>query len=183
MDLCGKSMSLLLNMLPRFVIAFLQEASIFKFHGCSHSSVILEPKKIKSVTVSTFFPFCLPWSDGTIHHDLSFFFFFFFLMLISSLLFYSSLSPSSRGSSVPPHFLPLFIPQMLIDYSVLNIWCTSLLCKASQTLGECIKASQIPKVHLRDSEILQSEPFTKFHSCSCWLAGFGDTRIMNPYEN
>ena len=37
----------------------------------SPSEVILEPKKIKSVTVS-FFSFCLPWSDGTRCHDVSF---------------------------------------------------------------------------------------------------------------
>ena len=29
------------------------------------SAVIMEPKKIKSVTVSIFFPFYLPWSEGT----------------------------------------------------------------------------------------------------------------------
>ena len=32
----GKVVSLLFNMLSRFVIAFLQEASIFKCHVCSH---------------------------------------------------------------------------------------------------------------------------------------------------
>ena len=32
----GKVMSLLFNMLSRFVIIFLQGASIFYFHGCSH---------------------------------------------------------------------------------------------------------------------------------------------------
>ena len=37
----------------------------------SPSEVILEPKKIKSVTVS-FFSFYLPWSDGTRCHDVSF---------------------------------------------------------------------------------------------------------------
>ena len=36
------------------------------------SAVILEPKKIKSATVSTFFPIYFLWSDGTICHDLSF---------------------------------------------------------------------------------------------------------------
>ena len=38
----------------------------------SPSTMILEPKKIESVTVSTFSPFYLPWSDGTGCHDLSF---------------------------------------------------------------------------------------------------------------
>ena len=42
---------------------------------CSPSVVILELKKIKSVTVSTF-PIYLPWSDGTGCNDLSFYLFF-----------------------------------------------------------------------------------------------------------
>ena len=49
----GKLMSLLLNMLSRFVIAFLPRSkglSISWLH--SPSTVILEPKKIKSVTGS-----------------------------------------------------------------------------------------------------------------------------------
>ena len=32
----GKVMSLLFNMLSRFVVIFLQGASVFYFHGCSH---------------------------------------------------------------------------------------------------------------------------------------------------
>ena len=135
MDLCGKSMSLLLNMLPRFVIAFLQEASIFKFHGCSHSSVILEPKKIKSVTVSTFFPFCLPWSDGTIHHDLSFFFFFFFfnvdfkpaILLFSFTLIKRLFSSSSLPAIIhTPNVNRLLSVEYLMHISVMqgfsNTW-------------------------------------------------------------
>ena len=53
----GKLMSLLYNMLSRFVIAFLPRSKcllILWLH--SPSAVILEPKKIKSVTVSTFSP-------------------------------------------------------------------------------------------------------------------------------
>ena len=53
----GKVMSLLFNMLSRFVIAFLPRR---KHHltSCvqSLSTVTLEPKKIRSVTVSTFLP-------------------------------------------------------------------------------------------------------------------------------
>ena len=59
----GKVMSLLLNMLPRFVIAFLPRSKrplISRLQ--SPSSVILEPKKIKSVTLH-FFTWC---------HDLHF---------------------------------------------------------------------------------------------------------------
>ena len=47
----GKVMSLFFNMLSRFVIAFLPRSKLQ-----SQSAVILEPKKIKSVTVSTFSP-------------------------------------------------------------------------------------------------------------------------------
>ena len=53
----GKLMSLLYNMLSRFLIAFLPRSKcllILWLH--SPSAVILEPKKIKSVTVSTFPP-------------------------------------------------------------------------------------------------------------------------------
>ena len=39
-------------MLSRLVITFLPRSKHLLFHGCSHSAVILEPKKINSVTVS-----------------------------------------------------------------------------------------------------------------------------------
>ena len=53
----GKVMSLLFNMLSRFVIAFLPRSEYLLISWLqSPSLVILEPKKIKSVTVSTFFP-------------------------------------------------------------------------------------------------------------------------------
>ena len=54
----GKVMSLLFNMLSRMVTTFFQGASIFYFCGYSHHLVvILEPKKIKSLTVPIVFPF------------------------------------------------------------------------------------------------------------------------------
>ena len=52
-----KVMSLLFNMLSRFVIAFLPRSQCLLISWPqSLSTVILEPKKIKSVTASTFFP-------------------------------------------------------------------------------------------------------------------------------
>ena len=48
----GKGMSLLYNVLPRFVIAFSQGASLLISWLQSLPTVILEPKKIKSVAVS-----------------------------------------------------------------------------------------------------------------------------------
>ena len=51
----GKVMSLLFNTLSRFVIAFLPRSKHLLISWLqSPSAVILEPKKIKSVTVSTF---------------------------------------------------------------------------------------------------------------------------------
>ena len=65
----GKEMSLLLNMLSRFVIAFLpMSKSLLISWLQSLSTMILEPKKI-SLTASTFSH--LPWSDETGYHDLS----------------------------------------------------------------------------------------------------------------
>ena len=56
----SKVMSLLFNMLSRFVIAFLPRSKCLLISWLqSPSVVILEPKKIKSVTASTF-PFYLP---------------------------------------------------------------------------------------------------------------------------
>ena len=53
----SKVMSLLFNMLSRFVIAFLQRSKHFLILGFqSPSTVILKPKKIKSATTSTFSP-------------------------------------------------------------------------------------------------------------------------------
>ena len=53
----GKVMSLLLNMLSRLVIVFLPRSKCFLISWLqSPSAVILEPKKIKSVTVSIVSP-------------------------------------------------------------------------------------------------------------------------------
>ena len=71
----------------------------------SPSAVILEPKKIKSVTVSTF-PHPFAMKDAMI------------LVLESWVLrqlFHSPLSPSSRGSLIPLHFLPcgiIYVPEV-----------------------------------------------------------------------
>ena len=53
----GKVMSLLFNMLPRFVIAFVSRSKCLLISWLqSPSAEILEPKKIKSVTVSIVSP-------------------------------------------------------------------------------------------------------------------------------
>ena len=94
----GKVMSLLFNMLSRFVIAFLSKSKSLLISWLqSSSAVILDPKKIMSVTVFIVFP-CSPWD--WIRWSL------FFECWDLSQLFHSSLSPSSRGSLVPLWFLP-----------------------------------------------------------------------------
>ena len=58
-----KMMSLLLNMPSGFVIAFVQGASVFNFTAAL-STVIIEPQKIKSTTVSIFhYLFAMKWWD------------------------------------------------------------------------------------------------------------------------
>ena len=53
----GKMTSLLFDMLPRFVVPFLPRSKCFLISWLQTSfAVILEPNKIKSVTVSTFLP-------------------------------------------------------------------------------------------------------------------------------
>ena len=55
MDLCWQVMSLLFNILSRLVIAFLPRSKHLLISWLqSPSKVILDPKKIKSVTVTTF---------------------------------------------------------------------------------------------------------------------------------
>ena len=76
----------------------------------SSSTVILEPKRRKSVTVSTFFPFYLPGSDGIGCRDLSF-----FNVEFQASFLTHSISPLPSGSLVPLHFLPL-------EWYHLHIW-------------------------------------------------------------
>ena len=70
----NKVMSLHLNTLPRFFIAFLPRSKCLLFLCLqSPSTLILEPKKVRSVTVSTFSPsICheVMGSDGTGCSDL-----------------------------------------------------------------------------------------------------------------
>ena len=73
-DLCQQTAVSVFNTLSRFVIAFLPRSNRLLISWLqSPSAVVLEPKKRKSVTPSTFSPFCLPWSCETGCHDLSFF--------------------------------------------------------------------------------------------------------------
>ena len=96
----GKVMSLIFNMLSRLVIAFLPRSKRLLISWLQPpSAVILEPKKIKSVTVLIVFSSIyhevinqMPWS-------------LFFECWVSSQIFHSPLLLSSRGSLVLLHFL------------------------------------------------------------------------------
>ena len=98
----GQVMSPLFNMLSRFVIAFLPKRNHLLISWLwSPSAVILEPKKTKSVTVAIV---SLSICHTVMGLDVMIFLFW---MLSFQPAFHSSFSPSSRGSSVPLHFLTL----------------------------------------------------------------------------
>ena len=106
----GKVMSLLLNTLPRFVIVFLPRSKCFLISWLqSPSTVTLEPKKAKSVTASI--------NSPSIHHEVMRLdaTIFGFECWVLSQHFHSPLSPSSRDSLVPLHFLSL-------EWYHLHIW-------------------------------------------------------------
>ena len=88
----GKVMSLLFNMLPRFVIAFLPRS---KCPLISPSAVSLEPKKIKSVTVSMFPHLFAMKRWSRMPRSLI------FECWVLCQIFHSPLTLSSRGSLVP----------------------------------------------------------------------------------
>ena len=68
----SKVMSLLFNMMSRLIIAFLPRTKCLLISWLQWpSTVTLETKKVKSVTVSIVSP-CLPWGGGSGCHDLSF---------------------------------------------------------------------------------------------------------------
>ena len=97
-----KVMSLLFNTLSRLVIAFLPRSKHFLVSWLqSPSTVILRSKKIKSVTASTFSPSICHEVRGPDAMILV------FLILSFKSVFHSPPSPSSRGSLVSLHFLPL----------------------------------------------------------------------------
>ena len=70
----SKVLPLLFNMLSGFVIALFPRSKYLLISWLqSLSTLILEPKKIRSVLASNFTPIYLPWSNGTRCHFLSFF--------------------------------------------------------------------------------------------------------------
>ena len=98
----SKVMSLLFNTLSRLVIVFLPRSKCLLISWLqSPPAVILEPNKIKSVTVSIVSPSICHEVMGT-----DAMIFGFWMLMSISQLFPSPLSLSSRGSLVLPCFLP-----------------------------------------------------------------------------
>jgi len=98
----SKVLSLILNTLSRFVTAFLPRSKcLLSLWLQSLSAVILELKKIKSATVSTFPPCICHEVMGLDAMILV------FECSVLGQLFHSLLSLSSRGSLTPLCFLPL----------------------------------------------------------------------------
>ena len=105
-----KMMSPLFNVLSRFVIAFLPRSKRLLISWLqSPSVVILEPKKIKSVTVSIISPSVCHEVIGPDAMILVFW------MLSFRPSFHSPLLPWLRGCLIPLHFLPL-------EWYHLHIW-------------------------------------------------------------
>ena len=98
----SKVISLLFNTLSSFVMDFLPRSKYLLISWLqSLSAVILEPKKIKSLTISIVSHlFFIKWWDQMPWTP-------FFERRVLSQLFHSPLSPSSRGSLLPLCFLPL----------------------------------------------------------------------------
>ena len=117
----GKVMSLLFNMLSRFIIGFIPRSKwlLVSWLQSSPSLVILEPKKTKSDTASNFSHSICHKVMGPEKMMLV------FECWVSSQLIHSPLSPSSRGSLVPLYFLPL--EWYIISISeVVDVSCSNL---------------------------------------------------------
>ena len=98
----GKGILLLFNILSESVIAFLPRSERLLISWLqSLAVVILEPKKRKFVTASTFSPSVCYEVMGPYAVILV------FEWWDLSQIFHSPLSPSKRGSLVPLHFMPL----------------------------------------------------------------------------
>ena len=116
----GKVTSLLFNMLSRWVIAFLPRSKHLLISRLqSPSAVILEPQKIKSLTVSIVSLSICHEAMGLDAMILVFW------MLSLSQLFNSPLSLSSRGSLVVLCFLPHRYHQM-VNNQLKSDWLYSL---------------------------------------------------------
>ena len=157
MDLC-KAMSLVYNMLSRFVIAFLKRSKHLLLSWLQWpSAVILELKKMKSMTDSAFSPSIC---NEVMRSDA--------VMLSFNMLkhtefqpsFLTALSPSLRGSLVPLHFLPLKQYHLHIWgcwYSSLQSWFQLVIHPVWQFLWYALQRSWIIRVTRYSLVVLLSQ--------------------------
>ena len=132
----GQAISLLFNILSGFVIAFLPRSKILLISWLqSLYAIIWEPKKIKSVTASTFSPSIYHEVIGPATKVLVFEYW------VLSQLFHFPLSPSSSGSLIPLHFVPLELVSSV--YLMLLIFLLAILIPtcASSSLAFCMMYS------------------------------------------
>ena len=114
-----KVISLLSNMLSSFVAAFLPKSKLLLILWLqSQSTVILEPKNIKSITVSIF--------SLSIFHEImgQMSWSYFFEYWVLSQLFHSPLSPSSGGSYflfISCHESGIICTTKVLDISLSNL--------------------------------------------------------------
>ena len=163
-------MSLLFNMLSRLIIAFLPRSKHLLISWLqSPPAVILEPKKIKSVTVAIFFPIYLPWSDGIRCHILVFWMLSFKpTFSLSSCtfikrLFGSSLLSAIRAVSSAYLRLLIFLPAVLIPNYL--IW-----REKSRNKGK-IPMSLNSRWTVRDLQEIPKDQGEATYTLSPWGAG------------
>ena len=156
----GKVMSLLFNMLSRLVITFLQEQASFNCMSAVTMLVILEPPKIKSVTLSIVSPSI---SHEMMGPDAM-------ILVFWMLSFKPAFSLPSftfiKGSLVPLHFLPLGWCHLHIWgywYFYWQVYCITLLftiwCRGETFVKLNLHIEHEIKIHLNFSmcvKILQS---------------------------
>ena len=150
----GKVMSLLLNTLSRFVIAFLPRSKHILISWLqSPSAVILEPRKIVCHCFHCF-PIYFPWGDGTRCHDLSFlkveWVTLKFSVLQLVLLYYMKLvqfCPSAMSDSLWPHRLqhtrlscPSPTPGACSNSYTSHWWCHPTISSSVVPFSSCLQS-------------------------------------------
>ena len=163
MTFVGKVISLLFNMLFRFIITFLPRSKCLLISWLqSPSTVILEPQKIKSIIVSIVSPSICHEVMG---HDAMIFVFW---VLSLNQLFHSLLLLSSGGSLVPLCFLPLKLYHLHIWgywYFSHQSWLQLVLHLARHFTWCTLHTSLISRVTIYRLDILLSQFWTSlfFH--------------------
>ena len=156
----SKVMSLLLNMLSRLDITFLPRSKRLLISWLqSPSALILEPKIIKSVTVSTISPFICHEVMGPDAMILVFW------MFVLTQLFHSPLSLSSRGSLVLLHFLyVVYINSRQQHGRILN----SPPIMGTRNLQPQTEQFPLKETKKLDEQLLHIRQMTKTHTETGW---------------